>query len=705
MRLLFLVLALSPGILAQEARPLHNTSYVPVDDDRVTQLVEECSRAAKSKQPETAAELLQRLLLLKSDAVVSLRARELYTSPRRWAQEALLAERTPFERPVLDAWRAAHDSAATGAIFGAMAANDEKAMLRLLDQYPAATAAPVALLALSDAALQRGDADAARGHLLRVPEHLARSETEAFLGSAAFSQRAAFLRQHQEPVEDAWPTVGGSAARSRNGDAIAPMGRLEFLWESTRLLDRHIDLVDFDQPKRASLTLPFYPVCDEKHLYVNLGTDVAILDRASGRMTGFAPVADSTPNAVTIETMMLSNPGLRGATVDDGVLYFPRVRPERGEDLELKFRQWNELVAYDVAAKQRLWTRSVQRPRADDPKILLQPLFFRGAPAVVGAHLFVYGTVREQGDSGPTRKETGYLFCFDKISGDLVWYRFLGYAETEVHTNLPPLSGHAPAVSQGVVVCVTGLGVAAALDARTGEVLWLLRYNRRPMPERPRLKVVQEQWAPRRPSWKREPPRISGNFVLFAPMDGDSVDRCWLRGRRRPQDGNFTLVCWSQRRDRDLGRNCLLEYFAGVHRGRGYYVGVRDPDRERWGYENIVSNDLEKEFPFRYGRLPATVREPGRAVRVPPRLFGRPAIAGNVLLLPTRKSLYAFSLTPPDNERGAAQDEIPALGQFVGPELEHAERDAPPPTFGNLIAVGGRLYAVTRDRVLCYGVK
>jgi len=430
-----------------------------------------------------------------------------------------------------------------------------------------------------------------------------------------------------------------------------------------------------------------------------------ILSRESGRLTGFAPIADASPNPLTVEVMMLANPGLRGATVDDGILYFARLRSRRNEDREFEFRPWNELIAFDVAAKQRLWTRSVQRPRAGDPKILQQPIFFRGAPAVVGPHLFVYGAVREEGDSGPTRKESGYLFCFEKHSGDLVWHRFLGYAETEVPPKLPPLSGHAPAVSQGVVVCVTGLGVAAALDARTGEVIWLLRYNRRPMPDRPRLKVLREEWAPRRPSWKREAPRIHGDYVLFAPIDGEGVDRCWLRGRRRPQDGSFTLVCWSQRRDRDLGRNCLLEYIAGIHDGRGYYVGVRDPDRERWGYENVVSNDLAREFPFRYARLPATVREPGRAVRVPPRIFGRSTIAGDLLLIPTRKSLYAYSLVRPDSDRSDVSDEIPPLGRFDAPELAHAERDGPPPMFGNLISIGGRLYAVTRDRVLCYGKK
>ena len=382
------------------------------------------------------------------------------------------------------------------------------------------------------------------------------------------------------------------------------------------------------------------------------------------------------------------------------MLFFSRLRYDIEEN---EFHPFNELVAYDVERKQTVWRRSVRHSRRSDPPVLQRPIFYRGAPAIVGERMYVYGAIREVGDSGPTRKEEAHLFCFDRRDGSLVWHRFLGYGDTDVARSLPPLSGHAPAVAQGVVVAVTGVGVAAALDARTGEIIWLLRYDRKPMPERPRLRDVRELWAPRRPGWKREPPRIVGDYVLFAPIDGEGLDRCWLRGRRRPDDGSFTLVCWSQRRDRDLGRNCLLEYVAGYRGGRGYYVGVRDPDRARWGYENIVSNDLESEFPFRYGRLPATERDAGSPVRVPPALFGRPTLAGSVLLVPTKRALYAFETAGAAEKEGARRSEVPPLGRFVAPVLDHEERKEAPPMFGNLVAIDGFLYAVTRDRVLCYG--
>ncbi|MEM8886240.1 MAG: PQQ-binding-like beta-propeller repeat protein, partial [Planctomycetota bacterium] len=639
LRALLLLLTFTPTLAAQENRPLHNTSFVPADDETTGKLVEEARKAVEAKDYAGAAELLQQMMVTPTEKLLPIRARELFTSVRRWAQMQLLAERDPYPRAVLDAWRTLYDERGSAALLGALAAQDEDALLDLLDRYPAARAAPIALLALSDRALQRGDRDAARGFLLRVPEHVARTEEKAFLEAAPYKERRAFLARHAPTPPAHWPTIGGDATRSRNGDALPPVEKLKLRW-ATQELEFTPNFVDYDPVERASPQVPFHAIADAQHLYVSFGTHLAIIDRRSGAIRRFVPGNGRGPDPAVLDTLMLVNPGRRGATVQDGVVYFPRVRALGEDDLLPD----NELLAYDTKNDQILWRRGRFTPRRDDPAILRRPIFYRGAPAVVGGRLYVYGAIREQAESGPTRREQSYLFCFDRIDGRLLWHRFLGSGDTEAPPQLPPISGLAPAVSQGVVVVVTGLGVAAALDARSGEFIWLYRYDRHPEREQFRLMVRREQYAPRRPGWKREAPRILGNYVHFAPVDGDAIDRCWLRGRRRIEDGRFTLVCWSQRRDRDFGRNCLLEYVAGLRGGRGYYVGVRDPDQARYGYENVVSNDLRREYPFRFARLPAIDSPHDRAVRVPPELFGRPILAGGTLLLPTRRALFAFDL-------------------------------------------------------------
>ena len=257
--------------------------------------------------------------------------------------------------------------------------------------------------------------------------------------------------------------MGGDSTRARNGDALPVPGKLRRIWASEPFYSPPLTLIDIDQPKRASAPVPFYPILDEQRIYVHLGLTVAIVSRQRGTVLGFAPSAGSQPNASLVETMMLSNPGLRGATVDHGVLYFSRLRFDVEEH---EFHKFNELIAYDVERKQTVWRRSARYARRSDPAVMQRPIFYRGAPAIVGERLYVYGAIREKGDSGHTRKEEAHLFCFDRRDGSLLWHRFLGYGDTNVSSELPPISGHAPAVARGVVVAVTGVVQGLEMERR-----------------------------------------------------------------------------------------------------------------------------------------------------------------------------------------------------------------------------------------------
>ena len=73
-------------------------------------------------------------------------------------------------------------------------------------------------------------------------------------------------------------------------------------------------------------------------------------------------------------------------------------------------------------------------------------------------------------------------------------------------------------------------------------------------------------------------------------------------------------------------------------------------------------------------------------------------------LKPYRKDVFLACKTGERKKEGARR-ELRPLGRFVAPGIDHADHEAPPPVFGNLVAVDGLLYAVTRDRVICYGPK
>ncbi|MHC4409097.1 MAG: hypothetical protein ACYS0F_08855, partial [Planctomycetota bacterium] len=62
MRPLLLALAICGPVFAQENRPVHNTSFVPSDDEKILALVEEAQQAAAVKDYAGAADLLQRVI-------------------------------------------------------------------------------------------------------------------------------------------------------------------------------------------------------------------------------------------------------------------------------------------------------------------------------------------------------------------------------------------------------------------------------------------------------------------------------------------------------------------------------------------------------------------------------------------------------------------------------------------------------------------
>ncbi|MHC4491879.1 MAG: hypothetical protein ACYTDU_09675 [Planctomycetota bacterium] len=226
MRLAALLLVSFGASYAQDlGRPRNNSSYVPDDDEATAVLVMEARRAAEAGDHVDAAHRLQGLLHADAKGVVSLKGRLLFASPRRWAQIHLLADRAPFGPEVLKAWRKAYDAKASSAIRGAIVSGDEAELHRLLARFPAASAAPAALLALCDRALQRGDPDAARGYLLRVPEHVSRSEEARWLASAPLKQRRAHIERQRPTRPAGWPTLGGDMTRARRGDPVPEPGR------------------------------------------------------------------------------------------------------------------------------------------------------------------------------------------------------------------------------------------------------------------------------------------------------------------------------------------------------------------------------------------------------------------------------------------------------------------------------------------------
>lgn len=662
-------------------RPRHNAAFVPDDDGTIRQLAAAAVEAAQAGDPALAADRLQEIVAGGRDTLLAVRGRELFVSARRWATLMLLSELPPFGRETLAAWRAAFDVQASAAIRGAFVAGDAALALDLLDRHPASTLAPATLLALCDRALQRGDADEAWTFLDRFEEHVPPSEAEK-LADPAVEARRAHLHAHPPAAPAGWPTEGGDFTRARLGDPIPDRG-LEKIWDCPFLDESPLEFDEFllTAPRLQSPTLPSLAVCDATRLYVHMGGAVAAISRATGKLLFFAP-DESAATSTHVSLAMITSPGSRCATIDEGILYFDRLLFEPGRFGSTLLR--NELTAYDVEERRVLWSRVLDMSDGKDEA----HAFFRGAPAIAGDRLLVYGGVRE-GGMPASRKEEAHLFCFDKRTGRLLWRRFLGYGETEAPGAFPPQSGTSVAVARGVAVVVTGIGVAAAVDARSGEALWLLRYDRLRPRDRDRLAEHPERRVAPVSAWMREPPRIVGDRVFLAPFDSDSLYGCYLRGLRRP-GGEFHVVLWDRHRA-EGHRSCLFEYLGGIAGGRVACVGRPDP-RDLLG-ETVVSMEARDGTRLAYARFPADgIGE--EEERRQPEVYGFPAVAGETLLVPTRSRIHRF--LPFSAPRERREDEIVREIPALAPLDAYASG-------GNLLASGGFLYMISTDRVVALG--
>ncbi|MFC1671925.1 PQQ-binding-like beta-propeller repeat protein, partial [Planctomycetota bacterium] len=104
-----------------------------------------------------------------------------------------------------------------------------------------------------------------------------------------------------------------------------------------------------------------------------------------------------------------------------------------------------------------------------------------------------------------------------------------------------------PLVKEGVVYHVTNAGIVAALDAETGETIWLTRY--------PQNKKILDNFSNTGRIWRNEPPMIRGNKLYVTPVDcgllmcldtengrvlwsaTQNTDSFWYKGHRGGQKG------------------------------------------------------------------------------------------------------------------------------------------------------------------------
>lgn len=175
-------------------------------------------------------------------------------------------------------------------------------------------------------------------------------------------------------------------------------------------------------------------------------------------------------------------------------------------------RSWlsNKLVSYDLRSGRTLWTVGGQEStEAFQPR--LPGVFFIGAPTPDGNDLFIVGE----------RDSEIRLFCLDIQTGDLRWTQLLATAETAISRDLARRWVTAQvALSDGVLVCPTGVGWLVGVDRASRQLLWVHRYSK---PQAGPARRVSNQaltvLQPFGQRWAASAPVIVGESIVFTPHE------------------------------------------------------------------------------------------------------------------------------------------------------------------------------------------
>jgi hypothetical protein len=339
----------------------------------------------------------------------------------------------------------------------------------------------------------------------------------------------------------------------------------------------------------------------------------------------------------------------------------PRPQPLREDEPQ----ELHALVALELGEPPSGHARSLFRHRPgglplanlelgdEDRKILLSPaLTFHDGMVGEADDLWMVLTVPVD-----TVNVHCYLACLDANDGQPRWVTFLcqgapvsrepDWNRQEIMA-FPDMPASPLALAEHLVVVGTNLGIVAAVDSLSGELVWAYRYQR----------VASGPKVPA--GWPRAPVRVANQRCHVTPSDSGE----WLELWALPRDGR--LEAHPPRRKRDF------ESLLGIVDGCAYLL-------ERNAAETLVAR-IGLADGRRYDAQPL---QPGETLR------GLPLLTAKSLVVVTDRTLYRFDL---------ARDLF--LEEVVEPRAGERERllGAATPAFGGLLLATPRGFALRLPR-------
>lgn len=647
---LALLLLLLPSVGAEDDLPHRTMPFALQDTSSARYAVREARRDIERGQIEAGLKRAQGVLDSMPDDLFRVASPEASTRWRLAAAEMhdLIRGLSPENRATYE--RLVGPTAET-LIDEALAQRDLETLERVVRQYGASEAGRRAARILASTYLEQGrgrDAAAwAEEGLTFHPDDpwLAvhqvegvglegnRASLEAIAGQGKEEQRAratAWLDRLPR-AEDAfgWPMFGGNPERNRVAADAGPRPR-ELRWRarialSTRYLDMERAAMNSPNDSRHfwewwKTWRPLQPAVDERVVYVGNGRSVRAIDLYSDQLRWAFEEGQDAPlpllpsrrqgdGRTSFERAFA--PVVQGdlvyATVELGKSYHPEILNMVEISTYLPRRV---LVALERATGELAWVmgnRPIDRLALSGFSIV-SPCVVEGQAvyAVAAQHTGTHHSIA--------------AVAFDARTGSLLWKRNLGLGQQELNLFGSPvkeLATAAPAVADDVLYLTSGLGFAAALDARTGTPQWIASYQ---------IQEIQQVqlWyrAPLRfPEVAPAPVVVADDLVLVAPTDGLHVHAFDRR------DGSLR---WRVR----YPRHPLLGAPA-------QFMGVADDGHRKVALitgTHVEAYAVETGQKVWEGRLQTEFGEHNIPV-------GRGMVAGDQVLVPTNRGLVRFSLS------------------------------------------------------------
>ena len=512
---------------------------IPIDHE-AAELLGRAKEAARTGDLSLAATIYRRLLEESAGSVVPA-GEGVYRGVVFLAEEGLSA----LPREGQEVYRRLVESKAAHLLESAIASGSRMEIARVADRYLFSPAGEEACRLLGDIALEAGEFERARRCYLRI----VRRYGDPSLAPEELGPRIAEARR-----------LGAHGVKKPGVEKIAPGG---LRWE--RDAHRGADQVQtsgrrpwgrgWHRIQRGSTSRTYFhpslPLLHDGVVYITGPTSLKAVDLEWGRdkVRRFRPSRLSQYNDINPQA-------LYSVTMDGGRLFGTFVTDvENGE----KFRgvgggfpiditvtiPVRKVMAFDPGTGRKLWDLRESK----DP--FVKKASFPAPPTAAGGDVYASAVLME----GYVQS---YLVALNARDGQVRWRTLLGSGQLEttmfVYHAREPLATRVTEEG-GILYHCTNLGVAAAVRADDGAILWEAAYEIMPVqPAKNYHPVIREI------GWGSNAPIVVDDVVVVAPLDSQYLYAF---------DRESGEVRWSlNRKTSARGRNWNLRYILGAHGGK-----------------------------------------------------------------------------------------------------------------------------------------